>query len=652
MSVVYPQKSVAPFGTWRSPVTPDMLVAGGLRFGGLIAQGGDCYWVEGRANEGGRNVIVRRTSSGEIVDITPEPFNVRTRVHEYGGGAFTVDDGDIWFVNFSDQAVYHVAAGQAPVLLTPASSLRFADLTVERERNRLLCVVEDHDRDGEPENALASIALDNGEVNLIARGHDFFSNPSVSPDGRRLAWLTWDHPRMPWDGTELWVAELDDMGLVLQAERVAGSDQVSVFQPTWSLTGELFFVADPTGWWNLYAWNGTEIREVHTAERELGRPQWGFGIRTFSFAADPQPTRVICTYCEHGSWSLGWIDLDDGVLRPVETELEDVGAFAVGAAQQLFIIAGAANRIAEVAQLDLGTGAITTIRKSSSLELTPESIAIAEPVEFPTSEGDTAFGYFYQPKNSNVRGPADERPPLIVIGHGGPTGATSASLSLSVQFWTSRGFAVLDVNYRGSTGYGRAYRDRLKGQWGVFDVADCVSGAKTMVARDLVDEKRLAIRGGSAGGYTALAALTFHDVFTAGASYYGISELEALARDTHKFEARYLDQLIGPYPEAQARYRERSPIHFTDRLSCPIIFFQGLEDKVVPPNQAEMMVAALRAKGLPVAYMPFEGEQHGFRAAATIKRTLEAELYFYGKIFGFEPADAIAPVTIEGLVKA
>lgn len=642
---------IAQYGSWRSPVTTDVMVAGGVRFGGLAAEGGRCYWVEGRSAEGGRNVLVCRDAGGCQSDLTPSPFNVRTRVHEYGGGAFAVREGTVWFVHFDDQVIYTITGAGNPVALTAPGPLRYANLTADLAGERLLCVVEDHrpvECGGEPENYLAAVSTETGELEVLASGHDFFSSPALSADGRRLAWLTWDHPRMPWDGTELWIAEFDKVGGVENPQKVAGGELVSVFQPSFADNGELYFVADPEDWWNLYAWNPTRpgdgVRAVHTGAREFGRPQWTFGMRTYAF----RDGRILANYCERGRWLLGWVGLDDGTITPLDTKFSEIDAFAFGT-DSLFVLGGGPDRLTALERVDLDTGSTETLQVSSSIAVSQKWVSVPEPVTFPTSEGDVAHGYFYAPRNPNWRAPEDELPPLIVIGHGGPTGSTSVILNPAIQYWTTRGIAVLDVNYRGSTGYGRVYRDRLKGEWGVFDVADCVHGAGSLVERGLVDGQRLAIRGGSAGGYTALAALVFHDAFSAGASYYGISELEALARDTHKFESRYLDQLIGPYPEAKERYQARSPINHVDRLSCPVIFFQGLDDKVVPPNQAEMMVDALKAKGVPVAYLPFPGEQHGFRSAAAIKRALEAELYFYGRIFQFTPVDEIEPIHIDGL---
>jgi len=639
-------RTVRPYGAWASKISPAMVAESGIRFGDIAASGGACLWVEGRPAEGGRNVLIRSSDTGDGAGagepLTGAPFNVRTRVHEYGGGAFAADGSGAYFVNFEDQEIYRIAPGGDPARLTSPSPRRYADLTPDRSRNRLLCVVEDHEGPGEPRNCLGAVDLRTGAVSTLVQGHDFFSSPALSSDGRRLAWLSWDHPRMPWDGTELWVAELDERGRPGVPVRVAGSESLSIFQPCWSPAGELLFVQDPTGWWNLFAWDPEtrgDPRPVLTGRFELGRPQWVFGLRTHvPVILEDGECRIVCALGEAGRWRLVCVDPTSGKCDVVQTPYQEFGNLVSGGRPaEVYLIGAAPDRVTELVRLNVVTGERETVRKGSRMVLAGSELSRPETFTFPTSEGEEAHGHFYPPCNPDFQAPEGELPPLVVIGHGGPTGSASVGLSPGIQFWTSRGIAVLDVDYRGSTGYGRAYRDRLKGRWGVFDVADCVSGAQALVRAGRVDASRLAIRGGSAGGYTALAALTFHDVFTAGASYCGISELEALASDTHKFESRYLDRLIGPYPEQRERYRARSPIHFVDRLSCPIIFFQGLEDRVVPPNQAEMMVAALRGKGIPVVYMPFEHEQHGFRSAETIRITLEAELAFYGRVFGFEP---------------
>ena len=641
------QPQVAPYGSWKSPITADLIASGTIRFGGLTLDGEDIYWIEIRPAEEGRYVIVRRGVDGQTTDMTPAPFYVRTRVHEYGGGAFVVSEGEIYFSNFGDQRLYCQRAGTPPQPITPDVALRYADGVIDRHRNRLICVREDHmDTEREAVNTIAGVNLegsDGGEV--LISGNDFYSSLSLSPDGSRLAWLTWNHPNMPWEGTELWVGELADDGSIDRTERIAGGADESIFQPEWSPDGVLHFVSDRTGWWNLYRWRDGGIELLCQMEAEFGRPQWGFGMRTYAFES---ANRIICTYNEQGSWRLASLDTLTRKLERIEIPYSEISFLQAGSGCAVFY-AGSPTEPASILRLDLATRRLKILRRSIDIAIDAGYLSSPQAIEFPTEDGLTAHAFFYPPTNRDYIPPSDERPPLIVVSHGGPTGATSTTLDLRIQYWTSRGIPVFDVNYGGSTGYGRPYRQRLNGQWGIVDVDDCVNGARYLAERGQIDENRIAIRGGSAGGYTTLAALTFREVFKAGASHYGISDLEGLAKDTHKFESRYLDSLIGPYPERRDLYRERSPIHFTNRLSCPLIIFQGLEDKVVPPNQAESMVEALRAKGLPVAYVPFEGEQHGFRRAENIKRALEAELYFYAKVFGFELADPVEPVLIENL---
>jgi dipeptidyl aminopeptidase/acylaminoacyl peptidase len=526
--------------------------------------------------------------------------------------------------------------------------LRYADGVIDRRRGRMICVREDHTlSDQEAVNTIVSVKLDGDEAGgqVLVAGNDFYSSPRLSPDSNRLAWLTWNHPNMPWDGTELWVGELNDDGTIGHAERVAGGVDESIFQPEWSPVGILHFISDRTGWWNLYRWRGGRIEPLCEMEAEFGRPQWIFGLSTYSFES---AGRIICTYSRRGSSYLALLHATTGQLEPIElayTEMANVCA----ATKRVVFTAGSPREAFALVQLDLVMRQIEVLRRACDIAIGADYLSIPEAIEFPTEHGLTAHGFFYAPRNPDFAAPPGELPPLIVISHGGPTSATLAVLNLGIQYWTSRGFAVLDVNYGGSTGYGRAYRQRLNGQWGVVDVDDCVNGARYLVERGLADGNRLAIRGGSAGGYTTLCALAFRNVFKAGASHFGVSDLEVLDQDTHKFESHYDRSMIGPYPEQRGLYVARSPIHFADRISCPVIFFQGLEDKVVPPSQSVKMHEAVRAKGLPTAYLAFEGEQHGFRKAETIKRTLEAELYFYSQVFGFELADPVEPVRIENL---
>ncbi len=647
------QPQIAPFGTWKSPISSDLIVGEMIRLGQATLDGDDTYWSEGRPAEGGRNVLVRRTPDGQIQDVTPAGFNVRTLAHEYGGGAFLVAGGVVYFANFTDQRVYRQrlqddGGWSEPEPITPPNGLRYADFVLDRTRNRLICVCEDHSHakaDNDADNTLVAVPLDGfGEAVTLTSGNDFYSSPRLTPDGKGLAWLTWNHPNMPWDGTELWVGDFAPDGSMANTQRVAGGPDESIFQPEWSPEGVLYYISDSSGWWNLYRLDAGQAQPLHAMEAEFGVPQWVFGLSTYGFAS---PDRIICSYTQDGIWHLASLDTRTLDFIPIETPFRSIGNVRVGADRVVFG-GGSPTASPAIVQLDLAAKQIAVLKQSSTVTVDPAYLSIAQPIEFPTEHGLTAHAFFYPPRNPNFVAPDGEKPPLLVMSHGGPTSATSSTLDLDIQYWTSRGIAVLDVNYGGSTGYGRPYRQRLNGQWGVVDVDDCVNGARYLAAQGLVDGDRLMITGGSAGGYTTLCALTFRDVFKAGASHFGISDQVALL-DSHKFESRYNDTMIGPYPERKDLYIERSPIHFADRVSCPVIFFQGLEDKVVPPSQSEMMVNALRAKGIPVAYLAFPGEQHGFRKAENIKRSIDGEFYFYARVFGFTPADDIEPVEIENM---
>ena len=642
-----PEPEVRPYGSWKSPISSDLIVRGVVGLQNTAIEGDDVYWLESRPGEGGRNVIVHRSPEGCTQDVNPQPFNARTRVHEYGGGDFTVHDGTVFFSNFADQMLYSARPGEEPEPLTAEIEHRYADVVVDAARNRLVTVREDHTGSGEPVNELAAIDLQDGTETVLVSGNDFYSSPRLSPDGQRLAWLTWNHPNMPWDGTELWTAKLDEGGMPTSAEKAGGGPDESVFQPEWSPDGTLHFVSDRTGWWNLYRLRGGTVEPLHERAAEFGLPQWQFGMSTYAFLS---ASRVVCAFVERGIFYLGLLDAETGELEKVETPFSTISYLrADGASDEVLFLAGSSTESSSIVRLDVWTGAYEVLRRSSDLEIEGGYLSVPETVEFPTEDSLTAHGFFYPPANKDHAAPGGQLPPLLVLSHGGPTGMTLPNLDLEIQHRTSRGFAVLDVNYGGSTGYGREYRRRLDGAWGVVDVDDCANGAKYLAERGLVDGGRLLIAGGSAGGYTTLCVLAFRDTFAAGASYYGVSDAEALAKETHKFESRYLDRLIGPYPERAGLYRERSPIHHTEGLSCPVIFFQGLEDEVVPPNQAEAMFETLKEKGLPVAYVPFEGEQHGFRRAENIQRSLDGELFFYSRVFGFDLADPVEPVRIENL---
>ncbi len=635
--------SVRTHGAWSSSITARSLAEGGLRLSQPRLDRGALFWIEGRPREGGRQVVMRADPTGPVC-ITPEGINVRSRVYEYGGGDYAVRDGLLCFASYADSRLYRQpTSGGAATALTNGDALH-ADLHIAPDGRWLVAVQERAHPGAEPENRLVALRLDRDAApRVVAEGRDFYSSPRFSPDGRELAFLAWDHPNMPWDGTELVCVAWTDDGPG-RSRVVAGGSEESIFQPEFSPRGRLTFVSDRSGWWNLEQLRGSERVRLCPTSAEFGRPQWALGTTTYAFLDEE---RILCVVSEGGFHRLARLDVASGRLESVETGMTAFdGVCAEGT--RVGLIAAGPDRAPSVGTFDATTGAFTPVRSSLATEPAAEQVSRPEAIAFPTQSGETAHAFLYRPVNPAVRAPAGESPPLLVKAHGGPTGAAVAALDLRIQYWTSRGFCVLDVNYRGSTGFGRAYRARLDGAWGVVDVADCVHAARDTARRGLADPERLAISGGSAGGYTVLCALTFWEEFRAGASHYGIADLEALARDTHKFESRYLDRLVGPYPRRRDLYVARSPLHHADRLSCPVIFFQGLEDRVVPPSQAETMVAALAARGIPHAYVPFEGEQHGFRRAESVRTALEGELFFYARVFGFE-VDVQPPVHIIGL---
>ena len=648
-------RRIAPYGSWDSPLAAELLTAGALRFDELDVDGEDLYWVESRPDEQGRYAAMRCAGDSRLSEVTPPQHSARTLVHEYGGGSLAVSDGIAYYSNFADQRLYRrpVDGSGDPLPLTPDHAVRYADAVVDSDRGRLICVAEDHRREGvEAENCLAAVPTDGSGaaagITRLHRGFDFYSSPRLSRDGRYLAWTCWNHPSMPWDATELWLAELAPDGSLRAARRIAGdaAGEVSIIEPQWGPDGTLYCVSDASGWWNIQRWDGEGLAPLCPLEAEFGQPQWEFSMSTYAVL---DRTRLAVRYCNAEGQRLGVLDVESGALREIGTPFNAFGFFTAAWRGRIVCAAAGPGAATALVAIDPRTGSVQTLRAATGPGLDPAYVARAEAIAFPSAGGRTAHAYFYAPHNPDFAAPDGELPPLLTFIHGGPTSQTSAGLSLAVQYWTTRGFAVVDVDYRGSTGYGTAYRRELNGNWGVADRQDCEAAAGYLVERGAVDPRRLAIRGGSAGGYTTLCALTFGDVFTAGASYFGVSDVAALAKDTHKFESRYLDSLIGPYPERADLYRQRSPIHAVDRLSCPVIFLQGLEDKIVPPSQAERMVAELRRKGLPVAYLAFAGEQHGFRQADNIRRAAEAELYFYGRVFGFAPSGDIEPIEIENL---
>jgi dipeptidyl aminopeptidase/acylaminoacyl peptidase len=640
---------IAPYGTWRSPITTDLITGRRVGVGNPRLDGDDVYWVEARPSEAGRSVVVRRKADGTIEDAIPSGFNARTRVHEYGGGAYNVRDGVLIFSNFYDTRLYRIDGNGEPRAITPAGPLRFADMIFDPERNRLIAVREDHGGGGEAVNTIAAIDLsvDEDGGTVLVSGADFFSNPRLSPDGRLLAWLQWNHPNMPWDGSELWVGEIAADGSVTSPARVAGGQRESIFQPEWAPDGTLYFVSDRTGWWNLYRRRlGTDRDEaVAPMEAEFGVAAWVFGMTTYAFL-DPQT--ILATYTQNDVSQLATIDTASLTLTPIETPYTDLDdPFAAGG--EAVMVAGNPTQPTAIVRYDPETGTFETLKRSLDVDIDPGYLSVPTAIEFPTEDGLTAHAFLYLPKNRDFAAPEGELPPLLVQSHGGPTGSTSTTMNLANQYWTSRGFAVLDVNYGGSTGYGRAYRERLNDRWGIVDVDDHVNGGRYLVDQGLVDPDRVAIRGWSASGYTTLATLTFRDFFRAGASHFGISDLETMTNDTHKFESRYLDGLVGPYPDRKDIYVKRSPIHHLSGLTAPLALFQGSEDTVVPPDQAEKMYEAMAARGLPVALVVFEGEGHGFRRAENIRASLEQELDFYGQVFDCAPDGDIVRVEIANL---
>lgn len=646
-----------PFGSWTSPLAASDIAAGVIKVGQPQWDGEDLYWLEGRPLEGGRNVIVRRSASGKIEDMLHAPFNARTRVHEYGGGDYLVADGTIYFSNFADQQVYVSKAGALPSFLAGNDRTRFADYNFDRKRKLLFCVMETHgEKEHDVANSIVSIN-EKGEITEIASGADFYMSPRISPDGRFACYVQWNHPNMPWDESELYLAQLDEAGKPTCVERVAGGKELSVSQPQWGYDGTLYFANEETGYWNLYKIAAEHLREslskdlyskavpVLNEQREHALPAWVFGMSSYAPLKDGG---VLLSANDRGSWELVLLEEDkNGGMKPLRINAPYTSFAAVRAGDKhAAMCAGAPDAFTALVSFDLKEHAFRAERATTEMRVDKKYISKPQTIEFKTEDNKTAFAFFYPPKNDDFEAPAGELPPLIVFSHGGPTGQTSNVLSLSVQYWTSRGFAIVDVNYGGSTGFGREYRERLKRSWGVVDMHDCENAARYLANKGLVDKDRMAIAGGSAGGYTTLCALTFGNVFRAGASHFGVSDLEALALDTHKFESRYLDRLVGDYPAEKDIYIARSPIHHTDKLSCPIIFLQGTEDKVVPPSQSEAMVEALKAKKLPVSYVLFEGEQHGFRQAKNIARALEAELYFYSRVFDFPLGNPVEPVEI------
>ncbi|CAK0782907.1 hypothetical protein CVIRNUC_006102 [Coccomyxa viridis] len=640
----------APVGNWETPITSELITSQSIRLGApIVGADGSIIWLEGRPTEGGRQVLVRRDPSGDVHDLTPgvdSGLNVRTLVHEYGGGDFLVGEDAVYFANFKDQRLYRQAISPSmkpPEPLTPESKLRFADGILDAKRGRIIAVQEDHSGSGEAVNSIAAVSLSSGQSTVLAGGNDFYSSPRLDKDGARLAWVTWNHPNMPWDDTELWVADVSADGSLSGQKKVAGGNDESVMDPLWTPSGELIFISDRSGFWNLYSERDGQPKALLPMQAEFGGPAWSFGARPYQILPDG---RLLLVYSDPKKAGSTLAILDGARLQELSTPYTSFGSLSLGTAGGKLILATVGDsptKASEVAVLTVdGPEQLLSaqpaqwevLRKASKEEIDEGFLSAPSAVEFPTEGGLNAFMNYYAPKNKDFKLPPGEKPPLLIKIHGGPTSQASTAFSLGIQYWTSRGYAIADVNYGGSTGYGREYRNRLRKNWGVVDVDDCCNAAKHLAQEGKADEQRLCISGGSAGGYTTLACLAFRHVFSVGVSNYGVADCELLAQDTHKFESRYLDSLIGPYPEEKALYKERSPINSLDTWKTATAFFQGDEDKIVPPNQAIVMYDSLKDKKVTTALVMFKGEQHGFRTSNAIRRALDGQYYFFGKVLG------------------
>lgn len=645
------QKIKAPYGSWKSPITGEMVAASSsLYYEPKTAADGAIFFLEMRPSEKGRFVIVRISPDGRVDDVIPAVYNARTRVHEYGGGSYAItkDGAAAYFSNFTDQRIYSTKIGRDEVTpITPPANIFYADYVLDEDNDAIICVQEDHSGAGEAVNSLVIMNSDGSGKKTLAKGNDFYSSPKLSPDGRQLAWLTWNHPLLPFFGTELWLADYNAEAKTLSSLRkIAGGENESIVEPLFSPDEVLYFVSDRSNWWNIYRVSDRGTRNVLSMEAEFSGPIWMLGLSSYSFISKD---KIISTFAKDGFSYLGTIDLQSGKLQEYKIPLTEI-RYVVANDRFAVFVAGSPSIPLGVYRFSFAGEKLEKIYpRESNLQVDTSLLSLPTAIQFPTEKNQTAHALYYPPKSESYEGEDGTLPPLMVISHGGPTGRCRTDLSLGINYWTSRGFAVIDVNYGGSTGYGRDYRMRLVGSWGVVDVDDCSNAAKYLARQKRVDGDRLIIRGGSAGGYTTLSALAFRKTFKAGASYYGISDLLIFAKDTHKFESRYLDLLVGPLPEKPDLYESRSALNYIDDISAPVIFFQGLEDKIVPPNQAEMMFDALKRKGIPTAYIAFEGEQHGFRQAKNIIRAYEAELYFYSKVFNFSLPDKVEPVKIENL---
>jgi dipeptidyl aminopeptidase/acylaminoacyl peptidase len=629
-------KSVKPYASWPSDLSPQILANKGKRYGHLALSEGRFYWLEVRASEKGRGVLMCSDNGAKAFEVLPDSISVRTKVHEYGGADYLVVGSKVFFSNAKDNNLY-CFDGSLTALTEQAerSESRYADFCFEPLSNRLIAVRERH-KSGQVHNDLVSICVATKTLDVLHSGFDFYSYPRVSQAGHRLCWTCWNQPDMPWDNAELWLADYHHNGTVDAVHKVSGGNNCAIFQPTWGQDGVLHYISDSSGWSNIYNHRDGILNALTPIDRDFSVPQWIFGLATFVINND---NSLYALLFESGQQQLCHIDTSNGHIEPIDLPFKHFEGALLADQNYLYFCAASPESEAAMYRYNIKLNKTELLSGKAEFPLSKENISVAESIEFESVNGRRCYAFYYPPKNQHYQGLANTLPPLIVMSHGGPTAFSDNSLDSGIQFWTNRGFAVVDVNYAGSTGYGRKYREQLNGQWGISDVEDCVAAAQYLVSQNLVDKASLLIRGGSAGGYTTLCALTFSDVFAAGMSRYGVADLESLATDSHKFEARYLDKLVGEYPQQKATYQARSPIHHTDKLSCPILLLQGADDKVVPPNQAEMMAKALDVKKIPYAYLLFEGEGHGFRQAETIIKAFNAELSFYRQILKVESVE-------------
>lgn len=653
---------VQPFGSWDSPLNASSIATASLGLQEIVIDGSNIYWLESRPNEGGRNVICRADKDLNISDVTPSSYSVRTLVNSYGGAPFTVHNDTLYFSNhnnhrddsnpyarYNDQRIYVQAPGKEPQVLTDTLGVAYANILVDESRQRLIAIREDFHLNlkGQPMSSLVAIDLKSGKQELLLQGQDFYAYPRLSPDGTQLCWLSWNYPHMPWDHTQLWLADFDESGRLGTPRLIAGEKDESILQPLWSPEGQLYFISDKNNWWNIYRLTESGTKPVCLRANDFGSPLWSLGASIYDFASSEN---LLCAYTEGGEWQLINLNVANASIDLIALDFTCISQISAKDNQVVFL-AGSPTTPLSLIRLDLQTKEYKVLRSSTQFSLDPTYISKPRPIVYPTSEGQHSYAFYYPPTNPDFVAPNSEKPPLIIKSHGGPSSAADTVLSLDIQYFTSRGFGVVDVNYRGSSGYGRNYRLSLYKNWGIYDVKDCENAALYLIEQGEVDPERVVARGGSSGGYTTLALATYTDLLKAGASYYGISNLEMIAQNSDKLEARYPDCLIGKWPEEQEIYQERSPLFHSEHIKAPMIFFQGTEDPVVPPEQTDVIFERLKEDNIPVCAIYFEKEQHGFRIAKHIQQALEAELYFYAKVLGFTLAETLPEIKIENWIE-